>query len=148
MMEALSVLAGLSNSISIVTGGLHLLEFVRGITGSDIISALFDVDGKRTSGSEQIEVAKIPGHDESIWWYAVKPVPDYIFTRMALIPSCVQEIAGRVAGEKNPDATYWRWIAMERQGMITDSSQSPPNIRVSFLIIGYKPQALIKHFSS
>lgn len=148
MMEALSIITGLSGSISIVTNGLHLIEFMRGLTGTDIISALFDAEGKRTSGSELIEVVNIPGHDDSVWWYAVKDVPDYIFIRMALIPSCVQEIAGRVAGEKNPNATYWRWIATERQGLIADDSQSPPNIRVSFIVIGYKPKALMKHFSS
>lgn len=148
MIEALDVISDLSGSISSVTEGLHLLAFVRGITGSDIISALFDADGNRTAGSELIEVTNIPGPDKSVWWYAVKDVPDYIFTRMALIPSHVQEIADCVAGEKNPNALYWRWIAMEPQGVLIDNGQNPPNIRVNFMIIGYKPEALIKHFSS
>lgn len=148
MIEALDVISDLSVNISTVTDGLRLLAFVRGITGSDIISALFDADGNRTDGSELIEVTNIAGPDENVWWYVVKDVPDYTFTRIALIPSRVQEIAGCVAGEKNPNALYWRWIAMEPQGVLIDNGQNSPNIRVNFMIIGYKPKALMKHFSS
>jgi hypothetical protein len=76
----------------------------------------------------------------------VKPLEDYAFVREPTVESCAYELVGQVAGEPNPDALYWRWIAPVLPGRIYGGDSI--NLKVDFLVFGYKPKALIKHFSS
>jgi hypothetical protein len=110
---------------------------------------LFDEEGKRTDGSNKIEVVRHNDPDRAgIWWYTVKEVPGYVFDRIPLTVSCVEEMPGRINGEQNPRAIIWRWYAPERQGVIIDGSSRPSNIKVSFIVVGYKPKALLRYFTS
>lgn len=83
-----------------------------------------------------------------VWWFSVKESPGYSFVRIPLIQSGVYELLGMIEGEANPDARYWRWVAQVRQGVIIGGGTEPPNAKVDFIIVGYRPRALIKHFSS
>jgi len=139
----------ISGGIAVAQGVLQFLGYIRGIRDSNVISALFRWDGTRIEGSEKIEIEKHPKEgQDNIWWFSVKEVPEYTFVRIPVIESCVQELAGLVGGEKNPDTRYWRWVAQERRGVIVDGQYEPPNLKVDFLVVGYRPKALIKHFSS
>jgi hypothetical protein len=73
-------------------------------------------------------------------------VPEYVFIRQPIIESCSIEIIGTVSGEKYPDSKYWRWIAPVLPGRIY-GGESPPNVNVEFLVFGYRPKALLKHFA-
>ena len=145
MIDPISAISG---GMSIAKGSYDFLNFVRGIKDTDVIAALFDQDGRLTDGNEKIDVEKILTDRVDIWWYKVKEVPGYVFDRIPLTASCVQEMAGCIQGEANPRADYWRWYAPERQGVIIDGSSRPTNIKVSFIVVGYKPKALLKYFTS
>lgn len=140
-------ISAVSRGMSIAKGIYDFLNFVRGVAGSDIIAALFDEEGKRTDGSNKIEVERLPGERPDIWWYRVKEVPNYVFDRIPLTASCVQEMPAKLSNEQNPHANIWRWYGMERIGTIVDGT-SPSNIKVSFIVMGYKPKALLKYFTS
>lgn len=144
MVDLISVVTG---GITITHGVLQFLEYLKGVRDTNIISAFFGWDGIRIDGSEIIEIEKHLIQDQDdVWWFCVKEVPEYTFIRLPVIESCVDELAGLVEGEKNPDARYWRWIAKVRQGVIIGGQYIPPNIKVDFLVIGYRPKALINHF--
>lgn len=146
MVDPISTISG---GMSIAKGTFDFLNFVRGITGSDVIAALFYAEGKRTDGSNKIEVEKLPsGSRADIWWYTVKEVPGYVFDRIPLTASCVMEEAGYITDEQNPNANRWRWRGFERRGDLYNGTNDPPNIKVSFIVVGYKPKALLKYFTS
>lgn len=118
------------------------------MVGADVVSALFAFDGTRIDGSEVISVEKhkVEGRDD-VWWYSVQDVPEYTFVRFPVIESCLEELPGTVVGEKNPDARYWRWIGTLPRNVIVGGGEAP-NIKANFIVVGYKPKALLKHFST
>jgi len=140
--------------ISTITAGVGLaqatyksFQFLKEVAGSDVISAYFWHHGERIEGSEKIEIEiHKDASNEAIWWYSVKPVDDYVFVRIPIIESCTHELVGTIAGEPNPNAMYWRWIAPVLPGRLYGGAD-PSNIKVDFLVFGYKPKALLKHFA-
>jgi hypothetical protein len=139
--------------ISTITGGIEatksawaFLEYLRSIAGSDVLAAYFAHDGTRIEGSSKIEIElhKTEG-DEGVWWFSVKPLSDYAFIREPVTPSCAYELVGTVDGEILPDSRYWRWIAPVLPGRIYGGTE-PVNLKVCFLVFGYRPKALLKHF--
>ena len=146
MQDPISLISG---GISIAQGVLQGLDFIRGIAGSKVISGYFRHDGTRIEGSEKVEILVHPSEkNPSVWWYQVKPVEDYAFMRIPVVDSGVHELLGLVAGEPNPDADYWRWIVTTSPGVIVDGRTDAPNVKVDFVVVGYRPRAVIKHFSS
>ncbi|MEQ8693977.1 MAG: hypothetical protein RIC85_01440 [Gammaproteobacteria bacterium] len=143
MMTLTSMSAGLSAA----KDTWSLLTFLTDKVGISVISAYFRYDGTRVDGSEKIAIQLHPIEDEpSIWWYSVKPRKDYVFLREPVNPGSAVELVGTVQGEKQPDAHYWRWIGPTLPGRIWGDKE-PPNLRMDFLVFGYRPKALIKHFS-
>lgn len=137
-----------SAGVTISQGVFQVLDFIKGVTSSDLISAYFAYNGSRLEGSDKIEVERVQSKDNSrTWWFYVKPVEGYVFVRHPVIQSCVQEIVGQKVGEDNPDAEFWRYVALERQGVIVDGVATPINVKVNFVVVGYKPKALLQHFS-
>lgn len=146
MVDPISVISG---GMTIAKGSYDFLNFIRGIKDTDVIAALFDQEGKRTDGSDKIEVLKIIDERRpDIWWYTVNEVSGYVFDRIPLTSSCVMEEAGYIFGEMNPHAALWRWRGFERMNSILNGTNDPPNIKVSFIVVGYKPKALLKYFTS
>jgi hypothetical protein len=146
MVDPISVISG---GMSIAKGSYDFLNFIHGIKDTDVIAALFDEEGNRTDGSNKIEVEKLPsGNRPDIWWYSVKEIPGYVFDRIPLTASCVMEEAGCITGEQNPHADRWRWRGFERRGDLYNGTNDQPNIKVSFIVVGYKPKALLKYFTS
>ncbi len=138
-ISTISVGLGIARSV------YQALDFIRGIAGSAVIAAYFHHDGTRVHGSDKIEV-ELHRQKETEWWYLVKPLEDYVFVRVPAVESCAHEMAGHVTGEQVPDARYWRWVAPVLPGRIYGGEAV--NLKVDFLVFGYKPKALIKHFSS
>ena len=141
-MEEISAISG---GVTISRGVLEFLGFIKGVAESNVISALFRSDGSRIEGSEEIVIETHTDDRPDIWWFEVKELEDYTFIRIPTIESCVDELAGSVKGEKNPDARFWRWVVRARQGTIVGGD--PPNIKVDFVVVGYRPKALINYFS-
>jgi len=105
------------------------------------ISALFDYDGILIEGDKRIIVEKIFVEDsKDKWFYRIKPLEDYVFIYMPLIPS-VQVDNGTVREEANPDANFFRFVGNIFSSVISGGN---PNIKVNFLIMGYKPKDLLQ----
>ena len=83
-----------------------------------------------------------------MWWYEVEELEGYTFIRMPVIESCASELIGQKEGESNPDARFWRWVAPVKQGVIYSGDYVAPNLKVEFIVVGYKPKALIDHLTS
>jgi len=145
MIDPISAVSG---SFGIALTLVDFFGYVRRVRGADVVSAYFKWDGTRLEGSDRITVEKHPNADnDAVWWFAVKDQPGYVFVRMPVIESCAYELVGMIQGEKNPDSQYWRWVAPQRPGVIVGGQEEPPNVKVDFIVVGYRPQALIKHFS-
>lgn len=139
----------IGTGVSVASGVFDILNVARTLKSAGIISALFDEEGNRTDGSDKVEVLKITDERRpDIWWFTVKEVPGYSFERIPLTPSCLLESAGNINHEMNPNAKYWRWHGPEDTRTLYNGTSSPPNIKVSFIVVGYKRKALMKHFSS
>ncbi len=147
-------------------------EFIRRhIPDSGMMSALFDEQGQRTEGDAHINVRRIDVAipkfpDAGIWWLEVDPVEDYTFLRWPVIDSCLRELAWRqltpdgLLPADPPNVNRWRWVgdghAMPLPGA-SDRRQTtiyhhrgdlePPSVPVKFIVVGYKPSALLRHFS-
>lgn len=127
--------------------GFEILNIVREISGASVISAYFRHDTTHVMGSKKINVDIHPdSENKAIWWYSVQLIDDYIFIRTPLIESCAHEMVGTEEGKEQPDARYWRWVAPTLPGQIYGGEAV--NLKVDFLVYGYKPKALIKHFST
>jgi hypothetical protein len=141
-------ISSITGGIEIGKGILSVLEFVSNLADSSVVSGYFRYDGTRVEGSEKIEIELHPQHDDpAVWWFSVKPVPEYVFVRIPIVESCAHEQVGTVVGQRQPDALYWRWIAPVLPGRVY-GGEAPPNLKVDFLVFGYRPKALIKHFTS
>ena len=134
-------------SVDLAKGAWALLEQLRSVVGADVISAYFRYDGTRIEGSAKVEVELNPlATDPAVWFYCVKPLSDYAFIREPVTPSCAHEQVGTIIGEKQPDSRYWRWVAPVLPGRLYGSGTEPPNLKVDFMVFGYRPRALLKHF--
>lgn len=138
-----------TEGVSLAQGILQFLAYVKSISGSEVLSTYFAHDGTHIEGSRKIEIEKHPteGRDD-VWWFSVREVPDYTFVRIPVNFSGIHELLGVISGERNPDARYWRWVAQQRQGVVVDGQYQPPNAKVNFIVVGYRPRSLIKNFSS
>ena len=107
------------------------------------ISALFDADGKRISGSAELEVEVLPTTSEKLqtqWFYKVKEKKDYVFVYMPLIPSVYVDY-GHVADNPNADAKIFRFVG---NPMSTFQQGGSPNVEVDFHVIGYRADKFLK----
>ena len=137
-------LGDVATGIGLAKEAWGLLNYLRSIGNDDIISAYFSHDGQRIAGSLllEIELHKNQQNGE-VWFYQVKPRDGYVFLREPVNPSCAHELVGQEAGEKNPDSRFWRWVAPVLPGRIY-GGQEPPNLKVDFVVFGYRPVALIE----
>ena len=131
--------------LAIGKGVLEFLEHVKHLKGSEVISALFSWDGTRLSGSDGVEIVKHDVDEPGVWLYSVQEKDGYTFVRMPTVPTAVVELLGTVKGESNPDARYWRWVGNREPGVI--AGPGSPNAKTDFVVIGYRPKALVDHFS-
>jgi hypothetical protein len=124
----------------------QFLTFLRGVAGANVIAAQFKWDGTRVDGSDKIIIHK---HREQEYpdrfWYEVEPLEDYTFVRFPVVESSAHELVGAVKGQANPDARYWRWVAPVPPGAIVGGER--PNLMVDFVVVGYRPKALLKYFT-
>jgi len=137
-----------TSGVSLTKDTFQFLNFLKGIVGSDVISAYFRYDATKVEGSSKIEVELIKTDADEVFWLTVNPTEDYTFIRFPLNDSGCEERIGTVNGEILPNPNYWRWVQAARSGTIVDGRHDPANAKVDFVVVGYKPKAIIKHFSS
>lgn len=141
-----SAFAGIGSVLSTAKDLLGFIDEVQKFAGSRVISAYFKWDGTRLDGDEEIVAERHDGTGPAQWWFSIKDIADYVFVRFPVVGSCAHELVGTEKGTANPDSRYWRWIEPMPPGAIVGGER--PNLKVNFVVIGYKPKALIKHFSS
>lgn len=124
------------------------LTYLKSIIGAEVIAAYFKWDSTHISGSKEIKVETHKAEKDSIFWLFVQPMRDYIFIRFPLNGNGCEEIIGTVKDAVYSDPSYWRWVQNARSGTIVDGGSEPPNAKVDFVVVGYKPDAIIKHLSA
>jgi hypothetical protein len=136
-----------STGIAIGQNVLRFLNIVKGIKDANVIAALFDPDGNRKDGDKRIKViVHAEGQEAGTWWYEVEALSDYTFVRFPVSESGITEVIGAANEALNPDARYWRWVPLGLPGRIYGGASS--NARVDFVVVGYRPAALVKYFST
>jgi hypothetical protein len=138
---------GIAEGISIGKDAFGFLTFVKGIVGADVISGYYRWDGTLVDGSKDIKVEKHTTEIDSIFWLNVKPLQDYAFIRLPINGNGCEEIHGFVDENPLSDPSFWRWVSCARSGTIVSGGQDPVNAKVDFVVVGYRPKALIKYFS-
>jgi hypothetical protein len=126
----------------VISDAIALYDLVRrAYQGRNILSALFDADGKRLAGDERlaVEMHQLEGNP-AVWWYSVAPVDDYHFIRIPVNAGAVVESLGTPQDQRNADAAYFRYVGVP-DGRIYGGQI--PNVRVSFMVAAYRPTDLL-----
>jgi hypothetical protein len=139
-------LATASESLGLARSLWGFLEYLRTVRGADVIAAYFDEDANRLHGSDHIQVVRHPDDRADVWWFEASGPDDYVFIRYPLVESAAHELVGQVAGSANPTARFWRWVAPTPPGAIAGGPWI--NVLVPFVVVGYRPKALVAHFSA
>ena len=142
------MLAEASTIIGLGKSSFDFLNFLKGVVGADVISSYHRFDGVRVEGSLNIEIELTKTNNDQEFFLSVKPLLEYVFVRFPINASGCEEIIGKTEGEEYADPTYWKWVQCSRSGTIVGGQNTPPNAKVDFIIVGYKPKALIKYLSS
>jgi hypothetical protein len=145
MTDLPTIIQTIGAGVGIGQSLFQLLGFAKGVAGSDMIAAYFSWDGTRLHGSDLVEVVRLPDERPNVWWFTVKDVRDYVFARFA-VGGTAEEFIGKVKGEENADARFWRWLAPSRSGTII--GEVGVNLKIEFVVVGYKPKALVDHFAA
>lgn len=123
-----------------ISDAIALYEMISKARASVVTkSALFDSTGARIHGSEDINVRVHQDADSAKdCWYSIEQIADYEFLRFPLNPSGVVEA---LATEDCTHDTYFRYVAVSHPPL--RPSQSPPQARVKFMVVGYRPGDLL-----
>lgn len=126
-----------------ISDAIALYEFLRKHWDEYIvISAMFSHDGKFIAGDRRIKVKKIPVKGRTdMWFYRVDPLDDYIFIHFPVNPGAVYIDNGKLSGESNPDARLFRYVG---NPLAHFESGGSPNVKVDFIVVGYKAKDLLK----
>ena len=138
----------IASGMAIGKGLFELLRFVKGVAGSGVVSAYFRYDTTKIYGSEKIIVSLNKSDRDEVFWLNVEPIDEYVFVRFPINDAGCEELIGTVVGEVLPNPAYWRWVQSARSGTIVGGNFTPANAKVDFVVVGYKPKAIIQYLSS
>lgn len=141
-------MSDVASGLSIGKDIFQFFGFLNSVAGADVISAYFRFDSTRIYGSERIVVQLNTTEIPEVFWLNVEPIDDYVFVRFPINDSGCEEIIGTVVGEKFADPNYWRWVQKARSGTIVGGGSNPANSKVDFVIVGYRPKAIIDSMRS
>ncbi|HSW37610.1 MAG TPA: hypothetical protein VLG37_04565 [Candidatus Saccharimonadales bacterium] len=123
-----------------ISDALALIEFLQKNKAKyDTLSALFNAEGDKIEGSQELEleILQVKGTPE-VWFYKVKPLPDYVFMTMPVV-SCYTDY-GTELGRQNPTSDFFRFVANPLSNF---TSKPVGNLKVNFSVIAYKPKQLL-----
>ena len=127
-----------------ISDTITLIEFLRKHwVEYKIKSAMFNPQGQRVEGDEEIVLDKISvvSGDSRQWYYRVRPIEGYVFVFMPTVPGAVHVDLGKPVGADNPSTEYFRFVA---HPLATFASGGTPNVLADFIIVGYRPTDLLK----
>ena len=112
------------------------------------MAAHFGPMGNRLSGDSRLEVERITMEGRTdVWYFHVSPVADYVFLRAPVVDNCAVELVATRQGESNPEYGIFRWVASPNPGVLRGGNYDPPNLLVPFVVLGYRPSALIQRLT-
>lgn len=123
------------------------LSWIKSIAGSDVISAYFRFHGTRVSGSEKVDIEMHTTDNEEVSWLSVIEIENYAFVRFPINAAGCSESIGSIEGQY-PDPRYWRWIPNPSPGVIVSGDYQAPNAKVDFIVVGFRPDAIVKAYQS
>lgn len=143
MTDPFSTAASLA---TVSQGGLGLLQFLWSkVKEADVIAALFDADGNRIEGDDQLAVERHPflerGSDH--WWY-VPNLPSSFECVPYSVNPYLEIKFGQLAG--SPPRPAWRWTYPPEVGFVWNGERVVPNAPGNFIVVGYRPTAIVRHF--
>ncbi len=144
----------MNDPISMISGGIAITEtvfdklnFIKNIAEANVISAYFKFDGSKVEGHDNVNVELIQTESPEVFYINVKSLKDYSFIHIPINDSGTHELIGTIEGETYPDTNIWRWVAKPKPNVIVGGNYTPPNVKVDIIVVGYRPKALVKHFS-
>ena len=143
MTDPITTVASLTTASQ---AGLGLLQFLWSkVKEADVIAAVFAANGERADGDERIAVERVPftGHGVDRWWYV--PV---LLSGFELVPYSTNPYLelkfGQLPG--TPPRPAWRWTYPPELGFVWNGERVVPNAPSNFIIVGYRPAAIARHF--
>ncbi len=135
-------------SIAVAQGGVGFLEFLWSkAKEADVIAALFDHEGDRLAGDDRIVVHALPGESTdgkaTLVWYQIVAIVGFEFVPYATNPYLETRLSN-VTG--HPDRRVWRWVYPPHLGMAHGGRPDAETVDTNFIVIGYKPSAIVRHF--
>ncbi len=127
--------------IDMISDVLAVLKFIdENLEKSSIFSAMFDWKGELKSGDKtiQIQVIKVKDRNDQ-WFYKVQSYKDYVFIPFPVIPNVYFDY-GRKSNDLNPEADMFRFVS---HPMSTFTNGGEKNLKVDFMVFGYKPSDLM-----
>ena len=125
-----------------IADAITLIEFLKKYWEQySVISALFDWKGQKIEGDERIAVERIIADgSENKWFYKIKELEEYVFIYMPVIPTVYVDYGMKI-GEQNPNAKFFRFVGNIFSSVISGGNS---NVKVDFIVVGYKPKDLLK----
>jgi hypothetical protein len=143
-------LSGVAAAAAVGRAGLGTLGFLWDkVREADVIAREFDPDARPfDGGDERITVVRMAdAADDTHWWYRVVLVRAFEFVPYATNP--YYEIRfGSVPGEQRArDRLVFRWVLPPPVGYVFNSGSDPANVETNFVVVGYRPAAVVRHFT-
>jgi hypothetical protein len=120
---------------------LALWNFIdKELDHASVFSTLFDAEGRILEGSEIVKINLHKAQQNSIiWFYEVVPYKDFVFVPFPVNPALFLDY-GLLNNSSNPDAKLFRFVSSP---LSRYSAGGEPNVKVDFMIFGYKPSDLM-----
>jgi hypothetical protein len=142
-------LTGAATAATLGRGALGVVEFLWDkVREADVIAREFDPDGRPFDvGDERINVRRI-NQDSTHWWYSVILVVGFEFVPFATNPHFEIRL-GTLQGDLRPrDRIAFRWVIPPALGFVFNQGEDRATVETNFVIVGYRPAAIVRHFSA
>lgn len=118
---------------------LAVYNFIKDeVDNAVVLSALFSDEGTRIEGDESIKV-KIHKVTDTQWFYEIEAIDDYVLIPFPVNPAVYVDY-GMDNGSQNPSTKFFRYVSSP---LSRYSGGGEPNVKVNFLVFGYKPADLL-----
>lgn len=144
MTDPISAAAGVA---TVTEGGFGLMQFLWSkVREVDVIAAVFDPAGNRVEGDARIAVQRLGDSDgrPDHWWYLPVGVTGFEFVPYATNPYLELQFAHAQAA--SGPLLVWRWVFAPARGFVWNGERAVGNAATTFIVIGYKPSAIVRHF--
>lgn len=145
-MSASEFLQGLGGAAEAAGGIYKFISSLLDVANANVLATHFKFDGTRVAGSDKVAVSLAKSDSNpAVFWLSVNAFEDYAFVRSAVNPSGVYELIRFSGANSYTDPNVWRWVAIPPGVAL---SFEPPNAKVDFIVIAYRPSSLLNALSN